>query len=238
MKTLKFNLVLSLIAILCLLPACRTKSEIRREQEFERLKQEVSQTRGDRAEVDSNVDEMRVEMAKLGNVVEESAQGRIKETEEIRKELAALAIRIQALEQRAVAEELSQKQLAQEKPKAASLDLGRKLFDEGKFDESVDIFRAVVKAQPKSEDGKKAQFLLGESLFSTKDYASAVLAFSEFRKSFSQDALIPNAIYRQATSFREMGQNTDAKLFYQDLIERFPKSPFARKAKIELKRLK
>jgi tol-pal system protein YbgF len=224
--------------MLCSLPACRTKSEIRREQEFERLKQEVSQTRGDRADVDSSVDEIRVEIAKLGNVVEESVQGRIKENEEIRKELIALAARVQALEQRAVAEELAQKQLAQEKPKAASLDLGLKLFDEGKFDEAVGNFRSVVKVQPKSEDGKKAQFLLGESLFSTKDYASAVLAFSEFRKSFPKDALIPNAIYRQATSFREMGQSTDAKLFYQDLIERFPKSPFTRKAKIELKKLK
>lgn len=218
--------------------SCRTKSEIRREQEFEKLKQEVSQTRGDRAEVDSTVDEVRVELAKLSNILEEQAQGHRKESDEIKNELTALAARIQALEQRAVSEELAQKQLTQEKPKAASLEMGRKFFDEGKYEDAIEMFRSIVKSQPKSEDGKKAQFLLAEALFSTKDYASAALAYSEFRKNFPKDALIPSSIFRLASSFREMGKNGEAKLFYQDLIERFPKSPFASKAKVELRRLK
>jgi TolA-binding protein len=220
------------------LVSCRTKSEIRREQEFERLKQEVTQTRGDRADLDSTVEEVRVEMAKLGNVIEEEAQGRRKEGEEFRKELTALAARIQALEQRAVSEELAQKQLSQEKPKVANFELGRKLFDEGKLEEAIDIFKAVVKNQPRTDEGKKAQFLLAESLFANKEYASAGIAFSDFRKNFPKDALIPNAIYRQATSFREIGNKEDAKLFYQELMEKYPRSPFASKAKVELKRLR
>jgi tol-pal system protein YbgF len=219
------------------LSSCRTKSEIRREQEFEKLKQEVSQSRGDRAEVDSSVDEVKVEIAKLGNVVEEEAQGRRKDIEDLKKDITALTSRVQALEQRAVAEEVAQKQLTVERPKA-SLDSGRKLFDEGKYDEAIEVFKSVIKNQPKSEEAKKGQFLLAESYFSTKDYATAALEFSEFRKSFPKDALIPNAIYRQAASFKEMGKSKEAKLFYQDLIERFPKSPFATKAKLEMKKLK
>ena len=238
MKYFRSYFILSSVLILTTLVSCRTKSEIRREQEFERLKQEVNQTRGDRAEVDSTVEEVRVEMAKLSNVIEEEAQGRRKEAEDLKNEVAALAARIQALEQRAVAEELAQKQAALEKPKTANFEMGRKYFDDGKFDEAIEVFRAVVKAQPKSEEGKKAQFLLAESLFSTKDYASAGVAYSEFIKNFSKDALIPSAMFRLATSFREIGKNTEAKLFYQELIEKHPKSPFAKKAKIEMRRLK
>ncbi|MFM8315973.1 MAG: hypothetical protein ACKOA8_16970, partial [Deltaproteobacteria bacterium] len=143
MYPLRTFIVCSLVVIGFSLVSCRTKSEIRREQEFERLKQEVTQTRGDRADLDSTVEEVRVEMAKLGNVIEEEAQGRRKEGEEFRKELTALAARIQALEQRAVSEELAQKQLSQEKPKVANFELGRKLFDEGKLEEAIDIFKAV-----------------------------------------------------------------------------------------------
>lgn len=217
--------------------SCKTKSEIRREQEFERLKQEISESRGDRAEVDSSVDELKVEIAKLGNVIEEEAQGRRKDSDELRKELTALTARIQALEQKAVSEDQSQKQMIQERSKA-TLENGRRLFDDGKYDEAIEIFKAVTKAQSRTEDGKKSQFLLAESYFASKDYASAALEFSEFRKTYSKDALVPNAIFRQASSFKEMGKSREAKLFYQDLIERFPKSPFASKAKVEMKRLK
>ena len=237
MNRFKFYFFFFVLGGILLLPSCKTKSEIRREQEFEKLKQEISETRGEKAEVDSSVDEVKVEMAKLGNVIEEEAQGRRKESEELRKEVAALTARVQALEQKAVGEEQSQKQLAQEKPKA-TLDSGRKLFDDGKYDEAIDVLKSVVKSQPKSEEGKKGQFLLAESYFSTKDYASAALEFSEFRKNFPKDALVPNAIFRQASSFKEMGKSKEARLFYQDLIERFPRSPFASKAKVEMKRLK
>lgn len=237
MTTLKVFFTLLSLMVTASLISCRTKSEIRREQEFERLKQEVTQTRGDRAEVDSSVEELRVEMAKLGNVIEEEAQGRRKESEELRKEVTALAARLQALEQRAVSEELAQKQVVQEKAKA-SYDSGRRLYDEGKYEEAIEVLKAVVENQPKSEDGKKAQFLLGESYFSTKEYRLSGSEFSRFLKNFPKDAMVPNAIYRLAASLKEMGNGKDAKLFYEELIQRYPNSPFAKKARVDIKRLK
>ncbi|NBY19359.1 outer membrane protein assembly factor BamD [bacterium] len=237
MSNYKIFLTTTLVIASSTLTSCRTKSEIRREQEFERLKQEVTQTRGDRAEVDSSVEELRVEIAKLGNVIEEEAQGRRKESEELRKEVTALAARLQALEQRAVSEELAQKQLVQEKAKA-SYDAGRRLYDDGKYEEAIDVLKAVVENQPKSEDGKKSQFLLGESYFATKDYRLSGSEFSRFLKNFPKDAMVPNAIYRLAASLKEMGNGKDAKLFYEELIQRYPASPFAKKAKVDIKRLK
>lgn len=217
---------------------CKTKNEIRREQEFDRLKQEITQTRGDRADVDSIVDEMKVEMARLGNVLEEEAQGRRHDSDEMKKELTSLAARVQALEQKAVSDELSQKQTVAAPTNRATFESGRRSFDEGRYDEAIETLKQVVRNQGKSEDGKKAQFLLAESYFESKDFASAALEFSEFRKSFPKDALIPNAIYRQGASFRGMGKIKEAKLFFQDLVDRYPKSPFAAKAKAEAKKMK
>jgi TolA-binding protein len=225
-----------LLCVLCL-SACKTKSELRREQELERIQQTLKDVKGDRADVESVIDENRQELSRLANVVEAEAHARRKDNDDIRKELGALATRLQALEQRVVAEELAAKQPPPEPPKA-SYEAGKKLFEEGQFGEAAEILRSVAKTHSRTEEGKRAHFLLAEALFANKDYASAAIEYGEFRKIYTKDALIPNAIYRQAQAFRSMGKKQEAKLFFQDLIERFPKSPFAAKAKSELKKNK
>jgi TolA-binding protein len=79
---------------------------------------------------------------------------------------------------------------------------------------------------------------LAESHFGKKDFASAALEYNEFRKKASKDPLVPQAIFQQAQSFKGMGKKGEAKLFFQDLIDRYPKSPLVPKAKAELKKLK
>jgi TolA-binding protein len=135
-----------------------------------------------------------------------------------------------------VEEEMQQKKVVEERARA-SFETGKALYDQDKFEEAVDVFRAVLK-RAKGDEAKKTQFYLGESLFSAKDFASSTLTFSEFIKSHPKDSLVPTAIYRQAQAFRSLGKPKEAKLFYQELIERFPKSPLASKAKAEQRKLR
>jgi TolA-binding protein len=222
---------------LMVFPACQTKSDLRRQQEVEKIKQELTQVRGDKADIETTNEELKVEISRLSNVIEQRAIQQLHENEEIRKDIAALGTRVTALEQRATADDILQKATTPERPKP-TYDLGKRLFDEGKFNEASDVLKSVTHSKPHSDDARKAQFLLGESLFSAKDYASAVLEYSEFKKSYPKDALIPNAIYRQANSFKSMGRAKEARLFYQELLEKFPKSSFSAKAKQEMKKLK
>lgn len=225
-------------AVLVSMSACKTKSELRREEEFEKVKQEVTAAKTHKADFEVLMEESKTDMSRLANSVEEVAGQHRRDYEETKKELLALTARIQALEQRAVQEELAAKQPpppAPEKPKA-SLEAAKKLFDEGSFEEAAEMFKSLSKGV--SADAKKAQFWSAESYFSEKEYSTAALEYAEFRKRFPKDPMVPNAIFRQAMCFKLLGKNSESKLFFQDLIERYPKSPFAAKAKVEIKKLK
>jgi TolA-binding protein len=234
LRTIGFGSLLGLLVF----PACQTKSDLRRQQEVEKIKQELTQVRGDKADIETTNEELKVEISRLSNVIEQRALQQLRDNDEFHKDIAALGTRIQAIEQRMANEDNASKNQPPPERVKPTYDLGKRLFDEGKFNEASDVLKAVTRGKPHSDDARKAQFLLGESLFSAKDYASAVLEYSEFKKSYPKDALIPNAIYRQANSFRSMGRSKEARLFYQELIEKFPKNSFSTKAKQEMKKLK
>jgi TolA-binding protein len=238
--TKKVFWVLGVLCLVGFLNGCKTKGEVRREQEMERLKTEVKEAKDIKADVDTTVEELKLEVARLSSVNEEQAAIHRNLAEELKNEVMVLQQRIQALEQRAVAEELALKQPTQKDSSATtvSYELGKKLYDDGKFDEALDVLREVHKKSSKnSEQAKKTQFLIGEVLFSAKDYASAALEFAEFRKAFSKDSLVPTAIYRQAWAFKNLGKNKESKLFFQDLIERYPSHPMGQRAKNDIKKV-
>lgn len=234
---LRTRFVVASLGLLLAFSACKTKSELRREQEFERIKQEVTKVTGERADIETQVEDTKTELARLASAFDEHAAANKTQIEELKREMNALTTRVQAMEQRAVDEAMAERKAAEEKSKA-TFDSGKKLFDEERYEEAADVFRAVIKARPRTDEGKKSQYYLAESFFNAKDYASAALEFGQFNKSYPRDPLVPTAIYRQAHAFRNMGKTKEAKLFYQELIDRFPKSQLTAKAKGEMKKLK
>lgn len=229
------------IGLVCFsLSSCKTKGEIRREQEMDKLKSEVREARDIKVDLDTSVEELRLEVAKLTSLSEEQAAIHRNLAEDLKNQVVTLQARIQALEQRAVSEELALKQPAPSaipKSSAVSYETGKKLFDEGKFDEALEVLRQVQEKNSKgSEAFKKTQFLIAETLFSSKDFGSSALEFAEFRKGFPKDNLVPTAIYRQAWSFKNLGKNKEARLFFQDLINRYPTHSMSQRAKGDLKK--
>jgi len=226
------------------LTGCKTRSEIRREQEMEKIKQEVTTAKGQRADVETTVEELRTEVARLAAVLDEKESQLRGHDEEIKKELSTLATRVQAIEQRAVEEEMAQKKYADEQRKAAddraksTFDQGKVLYDAEKFDEAAEVFRVVMKRSAGTADSRKASFYLGESLFSAKDYPAATIAFSEFIKGHPKDPQVSTATLRQGQAFKALGKPKEAKIFLQEVVDRFPKTAAATKAKAELKKLK
>lgn len=212
--------------------SCKTKRDVRRDQEYEKIKADVREARGARADLEVISDEFRTELARLSTAVEEQAQAHRMQSEELRKEMAALSAKVQALETASAPAPVKVQ-------KAPSYETAKELYDGGHFEEAAEEARGVVRSKSKgSADSKKAQFLLAESYFAAKDFGAAALEFSEFKKAHSKDSNVPNAILRQAQSFRNLGKEKEAKLFYQELIEKFPKTPAAGQAKRELKKLK
>jgi len=219
---------ISLVVVAALVSlSCNTRSEIRREQEIERIKSEVSASRTEKADLSATLDEMRSQLAQMHNSIEEQAQARMRDSEETKKELLTLTTRVQAMEQRAVAEETQKREVKNK----ASFDVVKKLYDEKKFDDAVEAAKEVIESNPKSEDARKSQFIVAQSYYASQDFASAALEFGEFKKTYSKDPLVPEATYQMAQAFKQMGKKSEAKLFLQEVIEKHPKTQFAMKAK-------
>lgn len=234
---MKLLFATSLLALLPLLVSCQTKSAVRREQELERIKQEVSASRGDKADFEVALEEVKTQLSRQASATDELIAQNRNQLEELKKELAAVSTRLQAFEQRALQDEIAEKRAVEERSRA-TYDNAKKLFDEGQFEESATVLRAVIQKNPKSDEAKKSRFLLAECYFSSKDFASAAIEFAEFKKEYPKDTLIPVAIYRQANAFKLMGKKNEAKLFYQELIEKHPKNALTAKARQESRKLK
>ncbi len=229
------------LGLLCLLfstlgASCKTKRDIRREQEYEKIKMDVRDAKTTRADFEVFSEEIRTEITRLGTAVEEQGQHQRNQNDEVRKEVAALAARMTALEQQVAAANTPAPPAPSKGQKVGSYESAKELFDEGSFEEAAEEAKAIAKA--KKPDSKKAQFLLAESYFAGKDFGAAALEFSEFKKGYPRDSNVPYATLRQAQSFRNLGKEKEARLFYQEVLEKFPKSPAAVQAKKDLKKLK
>ncbi len=226
--------VLGLVCILfsTLGASCKTKRDVRREQEYERIKAEVREARGARADLEVISEEFRTELARLSTAVEEQSQLQRVQNEELRRELQTMSTKVQTLEQQMAAATAAPPPKVQ---KPATYESARELFDAQKYEEAAEEAKSVIRTKPKaSPDVRKAQFLLAESYFAAKDFGAAALEFSEFKKAYPKDANTPSATFRQGLCFKNLGKEKEAKLFYQEVIERFPKSPAAAQAKKEL----
>ncbi len=60
--------------------------------------------------------------------------------------------------------------------------------------------------------------------FNAKQYQSALASWSDFIKSYPQNALVPNSMFWRGEAYYQLNDFANAVLAYQDVIEKFPKS--------------
>lgn len=115
-----------------------------------------------------------------------------------------------------------------------TFDQGRKQFDSGNFDAAVDSFTEYLKSS-KPVHVEEALYLRGEAYYSLKQYKKAIVDYSKFPEKYPKSKFMPGALYRIGRSFENLGMNEDAKGFYQELVDKFPKSAEAKKARAKIK---
>lgn len=92
-----------------------------------------------------------------------------------------------------------------------------------------------LKQNPKHELAANAQYWIGETYYNEKNYESAILAYQEVIKSYPGKEKVAAAMLKQAMSFNDIKDSKSAKYVLKKLVEAFPKSDEARKAKVLLK---
>jgi TolA-binding protein len=186
------------------------------------------------------IDEIKVEMTKLN--------GRLEDLERTKNDPAASGQKeeLKKLEARIVELEQAQAQMIEaiKKIKDVSpseggdagdlLEKGKAQFNSDDCDNAVETFSAVLKSS-KGSKAEEATFYRAECYFKLKQYKKAIVDYSRFPEKFTKSKHMPVALMRIGASFELLGMKDDAKGFYQELVEKFPKSPEAKKAKAKLK---
>lgn len=188
------------------------------------------------------IDEMKSEMTRLDGRIEDLERAQKTQADKpgtpTPEEYKKLETRVTELEQ-AQANMLDAIKKMQENPPAGAdpadlLKKGKNQVEAGNVDGSVETFGSCIK-NAKGKIAEECTFLRAESYYSLKDYKKAIVDYSKFPEKYTRSTYMPKALYRIGQSFDALGMKDDAKGFYQELVEKFPKSPEAKKARSKAK---
>jgi TolA-binding protein len=93
-------------------------------------------------------------------------------------------------------------------------------------------------ATSKDGAGKKNSYQLAEDEFAKKNWKQAIVAFEKYRELNPKGRYYSDATFKIGMSFQELGMGSEAKVFYNEVIDKSPKSDLAKKATAQLKKIK
>ncbi len=99
------------------------------------------------------------------------------------------------------------------------------------------LMALFLKKNGKNKSADNAQYWIGETYYREKNYHQAVMEFQKVVDRFKGGDAVDDALYMLGESFRALGMKDDARLFYEECIERYGKTGSAKKSKAALKKL-
>jgi tol-pal system protein YbgF len=227
----------------------KTRAQVREEESntpsTETQGQPAGSTPAQVKEVDHDsyaIDEIKGEMTRMNGRIEDlerstkdAAQNNGQATQDQMKKLEG---RIVELEQAQANMLEAIKKLQETHTVAAdpieSFEAGKKSFSAKNYDAAIDQLSAYLKA-PKGKHSEEATYLRGESYYQLKQFKKAIVDFSKFPEQYTHSKLMPEALLRIGQSFDALGMKDDASGFYQELVDKYPKSSEAKKARAKLR---
>jgi len=108
-------------------------------------------------------------------------------------------------------------------------------YQRGKFDLAVQGFRTYLEQAPHGDVADTAQYYLGESLYSGKDYRGAIAEFERLVRDFPQSPQVPSALLKTGYAYYEVKDGVQGRRVLRTLVEKYPTS---REAKLAEERLR
>lgn len=102
---------------------------------------------------------------------------------------------------------------------------------------AIQQFRKFVEKHPGSALTDNAQYWIGESHYALGEFDQAILEFDAILKKYPDGDKTPAAWLKIGYAFVELGNRVDARLFLQEVIDRYPGSREAGKAQAKIQAL-
>jgi len=113
----------------------------------------------------------------------------------------------------------------------AEYDAASKLLQGKDYRGAIAQFKRFLRKHPKSTLADNAQYWVGESYYALKEFDQAILEFDVVRRKYPNGDKVPAALLKQGFAFAELGDRVDARLILREVIDRYPQSREAQKAK-------
>jgi tol-pal system protein YbgF len=227
-----------------------------REESTERLgaieksfQSDVATMRKLSADIQANIDSVRTDMQALNGRIDDIGLAAKKPSEELQRFRDDADKRIIALEDRvmklqAAVDDINKKLAAQPQQQAAAPSpdalymKGLETFKAGDMPAARDVFTKFVEQYPKNDLVANAYYWIGETYYSEKNYDQAILSFQEVIKNYPQKEKTPAAMLKQAMSFKAIKDTKSSRYVLKKLLESYPKSDEAKKARELLKEIR
>ena len=101
------------------------------------------------------------------------------------------------------------------------------------------LFEAFVNRYPKDKRAARAQYDIGEAYFGEKRFADAIRGgYTKVVDNFPKSDVVPDAMYKDGLAFYALKYCGDAKVYFQELLKRYPRTSWKKEATQQLRRLK
>ena len=108
----------------------------------------------------------------------------------------------------------------------------------GNYQGAIAGFRNFIAQYPKSTLSHRAQYWIGDSYYNLRDFKNAIASQQRLISAFPDSASVPDALLNIASSQIELGEAAAARRTMDGLIARYPASEAAEKARRRLATLK
>lgn len=99
------------------------------------------------------------------------------------------------------------------------------------------LFEAFTNRYATDARAARAQYDIGEAYMGEKRFANAIGAYTKVVDNFPKSEIVPDAMYRNGTAFYALKYCSDAKVYFQELLKRYPKTSWKKDAGDQLKNL-
>jgi tol-pal system protein YbgF len=114
-------------------------------------------------------------------------------------------------------------------------ELGWQAMEKRDYRLAISRFKEFLKKHPKSNLADNAQYWIGESHYGLREFDQAIIEFDAVRRRYPQGDKVSAALLKQGYAFAELGEKVNARLLLQEVVEKFPETPEAARAKMRLK---
>ena len=109
-------------------------------------------------------------------------------------------------------------------------DQGVRAFNQGQYDDAIQQFRDYIHDEPQSPYADDAQFWIGESSLRKGQYSNAIKEFNQVVLRYASGDRSAASLLKLADVFSRIGDQVDARLSLQKLVNRYPGSAEAAEA--------